>query len=1326
MPISLSEPIGDTLIRTMFDNGPIACVITDADQLIERVNRAFSDMLGYTEAEIAGTNIEDLITPADREAGQRQMRNARSGFQHDDHLQLRYFHKDGRIVHAITTTSAALVAGRTVMISQLADLTERRQGAAALQAAHERLQTAIEGADVGVWDVDLLTRKMHWDATVRAHYGLAADQPVPDLSSWLQLLHAEDRQPVQAKIDAGLQPDSTGFDAEFRVPQADGSLRWLRAFGRIHHGADGAALLARGISLDITDAKRLLADKEEAQTALAKRERRFRAMAENATDIVVLTDAQGLITYAGPSITAIAGYQPEELIGHSMLEFVDPAGSASLSRKYAEILRTPGRTDRTERSYRHKNGELRVFESVSHNLLHDPDIAGIVVNLRDITERKTAEAGLRLATLLIEQSASVLFRWAVKPGWPVVYVSQNVQQWGYPAADFLAGRPQYISLIHPDDRQRIIDEVQAHLADGASHFAQVYRVLKPSGAVIWVDDRTTVERDAAGHPLFLQGVVTDVSDRMVAEQAMRDNEQTLRAITDAAMDAVILMDPDGKIAFWNPAAERQLGYSREEALGQDMHNLLAPERYREAFRQSFVRFCSSGQGTVIGKVIELSALRKDGVEVPVELSVSAVQMNGRQNAVGILRDISQRKRQEEQSQAEFRRAEAQLAAISQVTASEALAAGAIETLAAQITEAAAQATGAARVNVWLFNEDESELRCVDLYEAGPGRHSSGLVLRESEYRNEFQALKTARYVAADDPLSDPRTAGYVDSYLKPLGIRSMLDAVIESSGRHLGLLCIEHVGQAHHWEADEISFASQLADKLGLCIANHARHQLTRELQEAQRVAHLGNWLLQPATGQVTWSEEIYRIFGMEPASSPPDYAHQAALLTPASHAGLQAAVTACQHSGEPFELDLEILHRAGAHRWIAMKGEPLRDAAGVVVALRGTAQDITEQRRQELALRRSTRALKALSRGNGALAHAQTEQDLYGEMCRIIVEAGGYRMAWAGLAEAGAAQRVRIVGTAGDSSGYLDHADISYGAGENGAGPAGECIRSGQVQLCRDIAGDPRMAPWREAAFKAGFVAVVSLPLLTAAGGTFGVLSIYSDDADAFDPDELALLTELADALAYGVSNLRVAVERRSGQEKLLQNFEAAVGAIGATMEARDPYTAGHQHRVADLGAAIAAEMGLPEKTVKGIHFGGLIHDIGKIQVPSEILSKPGRLSKAEFELIKVHPQAGYDIIKGIDFPWPVADIVLQHHERIDGSGYPQGLKGEQISVEARVLAVADVLEAMASHRPYRPAMGIEPALAELQRGRGSSYDPAAVDACVTLFRERGYRMSE
>ena len=218
----------------------------------------------------------------------------------------------------------------------------------------------------------------------------------------------------------------------------------------------------------------------------------------------------------------------------------------------------------------------------------------------------------------------------------------------------------------------------------------------------------------------------------------------------------------------------------------------------------------------------------------------------------------------------------------------------------------------------------------------------------------------------------------------------------------------------------------------------------------------------------------------------------------------------------------------------------------------------------------------------------------------------------------------------------------------------------------------------------------------------------------------------ELAEANAVLQADI---AERAQVEEKLQHTLNSLRKAVSMTIqvlvsaiEVRDPYTAGHQRRVANLARAIATEMGLPADDVEGIRMAGYIHDIGKLSIPAEILSKPTKLTEIEFALIKEHSRSGYEILKDVESPWPLAEIVYQHHERMDGSGYPRKLKGDEIIIEARIIALADVVEAMASHRPYRPSLGIDLALAEIEKNRRIFYDDAVVAAGLRLFRERGF----
>jgi HD-GYP domain-containing protein (c-di-GMP phosphodiesterase class II) len=228
-----------------------------------------------------------------------------------------------------------------------------------------------------------------------------------------------------------------------------------------------------------------------------------------------------------------------------------------------------------------------------------------------------------------------------------------------------------------------------------------------------------------------------------------------------------------------------------------------------------------------------------------------------------------------------------------------------------------------------------------------------------------------------------------------------------------------------------------------------------------------------------------------------------------------------------------------------------------------------------------------------------------------------------------------------------------------------------------------------------------------------------------------VSLLEDLSDKPIGFRGILRDVSERKQAEDKIQQTLESLRKAVGttiqvlvSTVESRDPYTAGHQSRSADLARTIATEMGLAQEIIEGIRMAGIIHDIGKLSIPAEILSKPSKLTDIEFSLIKVHVQIGYEMLKDVESSWPLAEIVYQHHERINGSGYPRNLKGDEILMEARIMAVADVVEAMASHRPYRPSLGIDAALAEIEKNKGIFYDNAVAEACLKLFREKGYQL--
>lgn len=392
-----------------------------------------------------------------------------------------------------------------------------------------------------------------------------------------------------------------------------------------------------------------------------------------------------------------------------------------------------------------------------------------------------------------------------------------------------------------------------------------------------------------------------------------------------------------------------------------------------------------------------------------------------------------------------------------------------------------------------------------------------------------------------------------------------------------------------------------------------------------------------------------------------------------------------------------------------------------------GIIRDITERKMADELLHKLNRALKVVTECDQILVRATEENKLLLDICQVIVNLGGYKFAWVGYVSHDKEKTIRPIAYAGFERGYLDAVKLTLEKKESE--PITQAIRTGKPAIIKNLSVATTRDHWRDEAIKRGYAAMIALPL-SENSRIFGSLNIFSGEPDVFDAEEVKLLKELADDLAYGIIALETRAQGKKSAEELQRSykklrkiFEQTVNSLASAVGKRDPYTTDHQRRVTILACTIAKEMGLTDEQINGLRLAGMLHDIGKLAVPSEILSKPTRLSDAEFTIIKTHPRVASDILKAIEFPWPIADIVLQHHERIDGSGYPQGLSNNNILLEARILAIADVVEAISSHRPYRPAYSLEYTLEEISKNKGVIYDAGIVDICLRLFREKKFR---
>ncbi|WP_345978867.1 PAS domain S-box protein [Sulfurimonas sp. HSL3-2] len=805
--------------------------------------------------------------------------------------------------------------------------------------------------------------------------------------------------------------------------------------------------------------------------------------------------------------------------------------------------------------------------------------------------------------------------------------------------------------------------------------AEAIETLTPKGheEELLIDGRFLRSRsycitDEHGEHLYSMHTLEDITEFKKMEMSLLESEEKFRSITASAQDAIIIMDDEGKISYWNPASEKIFGYSQKEVLGQVLHDLLTPKRFLEAHHIGFKHFKKTGEGPAIGKTVELSALKKDGTEFPIELSLSAVKREGRWNAIGFIRDITQRKKAEQKFRDTKMFSETLIQSLPGIFFLVDQNAGMIQ-----------------------WNRRLEEL--------------TGLSSEEILGVNAMTFMHEDDKAYAMQNLQKAFETGYASAEVRML---------LTSGVRYYSITGYRLETQ---YGVNVIGIGMDITER-------RESQELLRKSEEKFRslVESTNDWIWEiDKNGKYTYvSPQVEKLLGYKPeeivGKTPFD-------LMPPSE--VKKFVDMFQEYVEKraplISVENTNVHKDGHDVVLETSGTPFFEENGEFAGYRGIDRDITERKQSESSLKRLNRALRTLSAGNLALVRASSEDELIHEVTRVIVEKGEYSLAVVDYADNDETKRIIPKAWAGLQKRHFWIRNLSWADVQEGQLPVARAIRTGKTHISHDIAVDPAFKAWKEGALALGYVSNIALPL-SDGEKTFGALCIYSSEIKSYDDEEVKLLEELASDLAYGIVNLRARAAHEEQALLLQESLEESIQAIAATLESRDPYTAGHQRRVSELATAIAREMNLSAKQIKGVEFAGVIHDLGKIHVPAEILSKPGRLNELEYKLIQMHPQTGYDILKNIKFPWPIADIILQHHEKIDGTGYPQGLIGDAILLEARIITVADVVEAISSHRPYRPAMGLSVAFEEIERGRGSAYDPDVVDACMNVFNKKGF----
>lgn len=759
---------------------------------------------------------------------------------------------------------------------------------------------------------------------------------------------------------------------------------------------------------------------------------------------------------------------------------------------------------------------------------------------------------------------------------------------------------------------------------------------------------------------------------------VEESEERYRAVMQTANDAIITADSTGNLMKWNASAEHMFGYSEAEVSGRAL-TMLMPERYREQHSMGLTRVAAGGLAHIIGKTVELAGQRKDGSEFPMELSLAQWRTAKGWFCAAIIRDITERAQEAKKlvaSELRYRRLfESDKDGILILNAET----GMIEDVNPFLSK------------ILGFSKDKFLGK--KIWELGLFKN----ILASQEHYAELQQKGYLRY--EDMPLEA------ADGQVFPV------EFICNSYwvGQLKVFQCnIRDISERKAAEA-KIHRLTQLYAALSQCnqaivrCANEAAlfPQICRDAVEfgGFKMAWIGliNETNKLVTPVASYGDGTEYLVGLQVS------------LNNDSSIGCSITRTAiCENQPswcQDFQHDplTEQWHDRGTRfGWGSAASLPLHRNgvligaftlySGAVNAFDEEARKLLGEMAMDISFALHNFAREA-ERMQAALIVAQSEQRF-----RSLVEqsiSGIYIIQDGKLAYV----NPRFTDIFGfGSCDELIGVDPLTLVAEQDRGIVAE-------NLCQRLEGELQSINYEFTALrKDGSQIVVGVHGARAThGGRPAVIGMIQNVSEKKRAEE--------QALRY--------------VEQLNNAFMHTVEVATNLIELRDPYTAGHENRVGQLAVAIGADLGFDAQHQEGLRIGGYLHDIGKITVPAEILAKSGKLSSAEYTLIKSHPQAGYDVLKNVDFPWPVADIVYQHHEHMDGSGYPRGLKGDEIRLEARIMTVADVVEAMSSHRPYRQGVGIEGALAEIEHGRGTLYDPQVVDSCLRLFREKSYRLS-
>jgi PAS domain S-box-containing protein len=1189
-------------------------------------------------------------------------------------FRIEYFRVDGGIMEL--AFNPIVVDGKTTGISMFGkEITEQKKSENALKKTEANLSALIESTHDLVWSVDLdnhLTQfNRAFEQAFLESFGIQVARGMsregllpPEKAAIFPPLYKRALSEGPFHVDYTLR-DGRILELSFNPILVDGKATGVSVFGK-----------------DITERKKALDELREREARLKEAERlghfgSFRWDVDSDTN----TWSEGLYYITGTDPATPPPRYAERV------KYYTPESWARMDAAVKRALATGEPYDLDVQLVR-SDGALRWARARGTAERNDAGrVYRLFGTLQDITEQKLIELQLSESEERYRatfEQADVGIVHASFDGRILRCNKHYADILGYSIEEITSLTFQQVTA--PEDRAAAMARLQ-QMANGTflpSTWEK--RNVRKDGSYTWVKITDSLQCDADGHPLHVIAMVEDINDRKAAEERLaaaqemqQASEERYRTIFETSPDAILLTrKSDGTIIDANQAFFDSAGYERSEVIGRTTKelNIWVNE-------SDWQRYIDEMTRNNMCRNLEVLSRRKDGKIFWMRVSSSLIEIGGIQCRLAIAQDISEAKTAEEhlalamealqRSEARYRMAfQTHIDAIN-IT---------------RLDNGTIVDCNQSFLDIVGFKREEVIGRTT--LELGVWTHALDrqamveMLQRDSSFRGfEFQFRKKSGGVFWGE----------------------MSASVMEIDG----IPCVLSITR-------DLSAAKA---------AEEALHNAEQKYREIFEDAPEGIFLTAGGGGLVTVNPAGVKLLGYESFEEMRSLIGNSAYNVWNDTADRLRGTAIVEEQGIVRGFQCPFKRKDGTLIWVSITARALHGQDGKTLFYQGFFEDISEQKRLESALKTELRENKLLSEINAALLRAKTEEELLSEYCRIIVETGGYRMAWVGFAENTPDKPIVPVAHYGHEDGYLKTLNVTWADTKRGQGPTGRAIRSGTVEVTEDIAADPLLTLWRAEALNRGYRSSIALPFRYS-DGSMACLSAYGETSIVWSESERKLMQQIALDLGYGITTLRTEIIKKQYMENLKVSLEETIQVIADTVDQRDPFTAGHQRRVADLCIGIAKKIGLTENRTHGLRLAAIIHDLGKIAIPAELLSKPGRLRTLEFNLIKEHPRLGYDIIKHIDFPWPIADIILQHHERLDGSGYPQGLKADEILLESRILAVADEVEAMSSHRPYRPSKGIDESIDSIIARRGTHLDLEVVDACAQLFREDGYNFPD